>query len=295
MTKKKKPVVEAFDNRGPQNMAEGYTWCPECQASYEGPTCPGCGDPFAAGQPRQGITKETIDAIVDEAAAKGVDLDNFFPEGILDLTELTEEFGVSLLKKLQEGPEPGAETVEVFVEGDRVQLNSGGPEMIVKGEMAGAEGKLFCEWLSGEETLGDHFDPATIHKIVPPTTLAEVAEQASIETTTITEILPVPITDAEYKEIGLKMGAANQEIIQAENELKSVKSQYKSRIDSAKTRRDEYASIINAGHQQRQTECHLVKNFIENTITLIRLDTGEVVRTRTMTAAEKQRSMDFEE
>ena len=239
MTKKKKAPTEAFDKAGPQDLAEGYTWCPECQAAYEGPTCPGCGDPFAAGQPKKGITPETRDAIVDEAAAKGVDLDNFFPEGILDLTELTEEFGVSLLKKLQEGPEPGAET--------------------------------------------------------DPSTLAEVAEQASIETTTITEILPVPITDAEYKEIGLKMGAANQEIIQAENELKSVKSQYKSRIDSAKTRRDEYASIINAGHQQRQTECHLVKNFIENTITLIRLDTGEVVRTRTMTAAEKQRSMDFEE
>ena len=239
MTKRKKAPVEAFDKAGPQNLAEGYTWCGECQAAYEGATCPGCGDPFAAGQPKQGITQETRDAIVDEAAAKGVDLDDFFPGGILSLGELTEEFGVDLLKKLQEAPEPGAET--------------------------------------------------------GPTTLAEVAEQASIETTTITQILPVPITDAEYKEIGLKMGAANQEIIQAENELKSVKSQFKSRIDSAKTRRDEYAAIINAGHQQRQVECHEVKDFVENTITLIRKDNGEVVRTRTMTTAEKQRGLGFEE
>ena len=237
MTKRKKAPVEAFDKAGPQNLGEGQTWCEECQAAYEGPTCPGCGDPFAAGQPRQGITRETRDAIIDEVVLKGFLLEDW--QGDVPLDEFTEEAGQELLKKLQEVPEPGAET--------------------------------------------------------DPSTLAEVAEQASIETTTITEILPVPITDAEYKEIGLKMGAANQEIIQAENELKSVKSQYKSRIDSAKTRRDEYASIINAGHQQRQTECHLVKNFIENTITLIRLDTGEVVRTRTMTAAEKQRSMDFEE
>ena len=239
MSKKKKAVVEAFDKEGPQNLAEGQTWCEECQAAYEGQTCPGCGDPFAAGQPKQGITQETIDAIVDEAAGKGVDLNNFFPEGILLLDELTEEFGAALLKKLQETPEPGAET--------------------------------------------------------GPSTLAEVAEQASTETTTITEILPVALTVTEQLEFGRLQSAAQQEIIQAKNELKSVKSQFKSRIDSAETRRDDYASIINTGHQQKAVECHLIKNFQENTITLIRLDTGEVVRTRTMTAAEKQRGLGFEE
>lgn len=191
MSKKKKPV-EAFDTEGPAagSLQEGYTWCPECQASFQGEVCPGC------------------------------------------------SVGVS----------PGI-TAFTGLETERPKS----------------------------------------------TTLAEVAEQVSIETNTITEILPVPITDAEYKEIGLKMGAANQEIIQAENELKSVKSQYKSRIDSAKTRRDECASIINAGHQQRQVECHLMKDFNENTITLVRLDTGEVVRTRTMTTAERQRGLEFEE
>ncbi|MCX5906381.1 MAG: hypothetical protein NTY64_04115 [Deltaproteobacteria bacterium] len=129
-----------------------------------------------------------------------------------------------------------------------------------------------------------------------PTTLAEVAEVApDTESSTITEILPVPLTDAEYKEIGKKQALANQEIAQAENELKSVKSQYKSRIDSAEARRDEYAAIINAGAQQKQVECHLMKDFKENTITLLRLDTYEVVRARTMTAAEKQRGLDFQE
>ena len=233
--------------------------------------------PFAAGQPKQGITQETRDAIVAQAVANGVDLNNFFPEGIIDLTELTEEFGVALLKKLQETPEPGVEIgAEPLPEGCPA-CNVGPGEIILTTK----DGK--CE-TCGRDVRGG-----------APTTLAEVAEQASTETTTITQILPVPITDAEYKEIGLKIGGANQEIIQAENELKSVKSQFKSRIDMAKTNRDEYASIINAGHQQRQVECDEIKNFIENTITLIRKDTGEVVRTRTMTAAEKQRSMDFEE
>ena len=42
MTKKKKPPVEAFDTQGGQNLPEGYTWCPECQASFQGEVCPGC-------------------------------------------------------------------------------------------------------------------------------------------------------------------------------------------------------------------------------------------------------------
>lgn len=254
MAKKKDTAAHAA-------MAEGYTWCPTCQAAYEGEVCPGCVDlsgaqggappsggepgeapppdhpapPEAGGTPR--ITPETRDAIVAEAAAKGVDFSNYMDvKDETSLFDLTEEDGQVLLKRLQEVPEPGAE----------------------------------------------------------PTTLAEAAEQASTETTTIVEILPVPLTDAEHKEISKMMAAANQEIVQAEIELKAVKTQYKSRMESAEARRQEYSDIINAGHRQRQVECHLVKDFTTNTITLIRLDTGEIVRTRTMTTAERQRGLDFE-
>lgn len=213
MSKRKNPATEAFDKEGPQNLPAGYTWCPECQANFQGEVCPGCVDFLSGAGPRSAPAPAGEAEKEAEAAAQAFE---------------------------------AGQTTE-----------------------------------AGEET--------------GPTTLAEVAEQASTEIITITQILPVPITDPEYKEIGLKMGGANQEIIQAENELKSVKSQFKSRIDSAKTRRDEYAAIINAGHQQRQVECLEVKDFFENTITLIRLDTGEVVRTRTMTTAERQRGLDFEE
>jgi hypothetical protein len=273
MTKKKKPAVEAFDNQGPQNLPEGYTWCPTCQASFQGEVCPGCFDPFAAqaqggegegqgyeGDPGtepqagaqsapppdhpapaeagavkegQGITQETKDAIEQEAVARGLDLVNLLSGVPLD--EFTEEFSLALLRKLREEASPA------------------------------------------------------------PTTLAEVAEQASTEITTVTEILPVPLSDPEYKEFGIKLGLANQEISQAEDELASVKSQYKARITSAEGRRNEYSSVINAGHQQKQVECNLVKDFGENTITLIRLDTGETVRTRIMTASEKQRGLNFED
>ena len=98
-----------------------------------------------------------------------------------------------------------------------------------------------------------------------------------------------------YRELRASVVAANQEIVQAEIELKAVKTQYKSRMESAEARRQEYSDIINAGHQQMQVECVLVKDFTANTITLIRQDTFEDVRTRTMSSAERQRGLNFEE
>jgi hypothetical protein len=202
MGKKKKSAVEAFDKQGPATLAEGYTWYPECQASFQGEVCPGCVDLSGAGT---------------EAPPAGCPACKVEPGGTILISE---------------------------------------------------DGKCLACGRDVVET--------------DPTTPAEAAEQASTEITTITEILPVPLTDAEYKEFGILVSRANQEIAQAEDELKSVKSQYKSRIDSAEARRNEYAAIINAGHQQRQVECTLFKDFRDNTISLIRGDTGEVVRTRTM-------------
>ncbi|CAO0822447.1 conserved hypothetical protein [Desulfarculales bacterium] len=108
------------------------------------------------------------------------------------------------------------------------------------------------------------------------------------------ETLPVKLTDMDYKDFGIKMGQANQDISKAEDELAAVKSQYKSRIDAAVAKRNEYSAIINSGCEYKKVDCHLVKDFQAGTITLIRLDTGEVVRTRTMGMEERQRGLKLE-
>ena len=84
--------------------------------------------------PPRSITQETKDAIVDEAAAKGVDLDNFFPEGILLLEELTEEFGVALLNKLKEVPNPENQTT-LTVEGGEPKTLEDVQEAVEKAEL----------------------------------------------------------------------------------------------------------------------------------------------------------------
>jgi hypothetical protein len=105
------------------------------------------------------------------------------------------------------------------------------------------------------------------------------------------ETLPVKLTDLEYKEFGIKMGQANQDISKAEDELAAVKSQYKSRIDAAVAERNRISSIINSGVEYRKVDCRITKDFRAGTITIIRMDSHEVVRTRTMGIEERQRAL----
>jgi len=108
------------------------------------------------------------------------------------------------------------------------------------------------------------------------------------------ETLAVPLTDADYKEYGIMIGQATREIAAAEDELAAVKSQYKSRIDAAVAKRNQYAAIINAGCEFKKVDCQLIRNFSEGTITLVRLDTGATVRTRIMGLEERQRPLKLE-
>lgn len=84
------------------------------------------------------------------------------------------------------------------------------------------------------------------------------------------------------------------EITQAEDSLAAVKSQFKSRIDAATAKRNEYSAIINAGCEYKPVDCKLIKDYGVNTITVVRLDTGEIVSERAMSMAERQRGLDFQ-
>src|SRR5208337_1734525 len=130
-----------------------------------------------------------------------------------------------------------------------------------------------------------------------PVTLEEVAKavEGPIETITVQETLRVDLTNEEYKNIAILMGHANAEISAAEDQLAAVKSQFKSRIDAAVAKRNEYAGIINAGCEYKPVDCWLTKDWGASTITVIRQDTREVIRTRPMSPEEKQRGLAFAE
>jgi hypothetical protein len=185
--------------------------------------------------PEQGITKETIDAIVDEALGKGIDLSKSVD---VPLVEMTEEDGLNLLRELRETQSPGR---------------------------------------LSPEARGYEPEPEK--------------EYQDADVTVIQETLPVKLTDQDYKSLAIKMGQAGTEIAQAEDQLAAVKSQFKARIDAAKAKSNEYASIANAGVEYRKVDCHLTKDYQQNTVRIRRLDTFELVSERTMTTAERQRGL----
>lgn len=127
-----------------------------------------------------------------------------------------------------------------------------------------------------------------------PATLGEVAQEfAPTEITIIKETLKVVLSDEDYKHFAILMGQANTEIGAAEDQLAAVKSQFKSRIDAAVAKRNEYAGIINAGCEYKSVECQLIKNYSDGTISNVRMDTGKQVGSRLMTSEERQRGLDF--
>ena len=136
---------------------------------------------------------------------------------------------------------------------------------------------------------------AALDKLVPATLEGAPPECAPVEITVIKETLKVPLSDEDYKDFAIKMGHANLEISAAEDSLASVKSQFKARIDAAVAKRNEYASIINAGCEYKPVECQLRKDYARSTIEVVRMDTYMRVSIRNMTSGERQRGLDFME
>ena len=98
-------------------------------------------------------------------------------------------------------------------------------------------------------------------------------------------------TNEEKRELAEKMAHAVIEKNEAEEGMKAVASQFKSTIDRAKAEISSSASKINMGFDMRSVECTKEMNYKENTVTIIRLDLEEVVKTRAMPAEERQEEL----
>lgn len=122
-----------------------------------------------------------------------------------------------------------------------------------------------------------------------PTTLAEVAEQAPpIKTKEIKETLKCILTEAEILEISRRGSRAHAEILQIEEELQAVKSQFKSRTDTAIAIRTDCAQKVNNGYEFRPVDCEMVLNYNDATVLVTRLDTFETVSRRSMSREERK-------
>ena len=105
------------------------------------------------------------------------------------------------------------------------------------------------------------------------------------------EYLKYQFTDDEKREISEQMAQQVSELATVEDELKAVKSDYKSRIDGLQANVNGAASKLNNGYEMRQIKVQWIPDWDDKIWSIMREDTGEIVKTIKMTQEDLQTSI----
>lgn len=109
------------------------------------------------------------------------------------------------------------------------------------------------------------------------------------------ENLKCPFTHEELLERAKELSMHTQNLVQEEATKKEIISEIGGRIAKHRAHMNLLSVQISNGYEMRQIECEVWLNRPERgTKTVVRLDTGEIVRESPMTAAERQMMLPFE-
>lgn len=96
-------------------------------------------------------------------------------------------------------------------------------------------------------------------------------------------------TELEMKELSAELARGTNELAQAESDKKAVMSQFAERINSRKSEVSSLARRIANGYEMRTVNCEVrLHDPKKGSATVIRTDTGEIVKSRLMTPEESQ-------
>ncbi|MDD5699114.1 MAG: hypothetical protein PHH77_10905 [Victivallaceae bacterium] len=102
------------------------------------------------------------------------------------------------------------------------------------------------------------------------------------------EQLECVLTQDELVEMGRKLSKETQRRNSLEDEKKSVNSSLKASIDACNAEINRLGIIVSNGKEMREVECETRYNTPQNGIkSLIRMDTGEVIREQPMSSNER--------
>jgi len=104
-----------------------------------------------------------------------------------------------------------------------------------------------------------------------------------------TRDLPVELTDAELLVKSRELATHMQKLYDIRAEAKLSADGYKSTIKTLEQEIAEMQRVVKTGKELRPVEIFERKRFSRSVVEVVRADTFEVVRTRPMTDAEKQR------
>lgn len=109
-----------------------------------------------------------------------------------------------------------------------------------------------------------------------------------IEKTKTEEHLKIILTDAEILTLGKEVATLIQNKGQLEKELDAVKKDFQFQISQKVSSIDHLSTKINNGYYFDKVACEITVNYTAKLKTTTRLDTGEIVRERTLTPEELQ-------
>ena len=104
----------------------------------------------------------------------------------------------------------------------------------------------------------------------------------------VKEFLKCILTEKETREIAQNLAVAVMSKDEAEGALKSAQTQIKSKIALHEAELTSFAEKLRSGFEMRNVECEVDADYELGKVTIIRLDTGEIVRERTMSNDERQ-------
>jgi fructose/tagatose bisphosphate aldolase len=115
------------------------------------------------------------------------------------------------------------------------------------------------------------------------------------EMTTTIEKCKHILTRDETREKADSLARKMGEIDGLREQKKEICSRIKSDVDRLANETKALALAVVSGYEYRDTECAVEMDFSKNEVRVVRLDTKEVLRSRTMTATERQADLSFQE
>lgn len=106
------------------------------------------------------------------------------------------------------------------------------------------------------------------------------------------EWLPVTYTTAQRLQLSEKLARAVQSLEDAEDRKKARDAEHKELVQRLELERKSLARRINLGHEMQNTECKwILDDPTHGEKTLVRMDTGEIVRVVPMQSQDYQESI----
>lgn len=130
----------------------------------------------------------------------------------------------------------------------------------------------------------------TTETTTPATAKAEAQTKAR-PPRNLKQILDVKLTAEEKALLADKVAQLDEKLQKQEADKKAAADRAKAEIELTSSQMSELLATYRAGVEPREVECVETFLFATNQVTITRVDSGEVVSTRSMTSAERQVEM----